>query len=92
MVPPDPLYFGAVGAARMAPMAPLLKIERLRHALRERLNSPLHSAADAGGFLPPLGPFSSEDGGRPLEDPAPVGGSVKAWLGIDVGSVSTNLV
>jgi hypothetical protein len=92
MVPPDPLYFGAVGAARMAPMAPLLKIERLRHALRDRLNSPSHAAADAGVFLPPLGPFSSEDGGRPLEDPAPVGGSVKAWLGIDVGSVSTNLV
>jgi predicted CoA-substrate-specific enzyme activase len=91
-VPPDPLYFGAIGAARMAPMAPLLKIEQLRHALRERLNSPSHSAADAGAFLPPLGPFSSEDGGRPLEDPAPVSGSVNAWLGIDVGSVSTNLV
>ena len=92
MVPPDPLYFGANGAARMAPAAPRIDIESLREALRERSNSPSRSTDDTGAFLSPLGPLSSEDGGRPPEDPAPVGGSVKAWLGIDIGSVSTNLV
>jgi predicted CoA-substrate-specific enzyme activase len=92
MVPPDPLYFGAIGAARMASMAQVLNNDRLRLALRERLQSPSHSSADAVVFLPPLAPSSFEDSGRPQEDPAPPDGNVKAWLGIDVGSVSTNLV
>ena len=83
MVPPDPLYFGAIGAARMAPMATPLKIDHFRGALRERLNSHSLSPAEAGISLSPLGHSSPGEGERPAEDPGPVArkpGSVLTWV------------
>jgi len=44
------------------------------------------------GFLPPLHTVAARNESRPSEDPHSPGNETEVYLGIDVGSVSTNLV
>jgi len=84
----DSPFFGALGAASLAGQAPLTRFEEFVAALeeRERAASQLRRPA-----LPPLPPVEP-DNAAAAEDAAPAPGYVEAYLGLDVGSVSTNLV
>jgi predicted CoA-substrate-specific enzyme activase len=91
VVPPEPLTVGAVGAALLADAAPVTTLG----ALRAALDGHARAAAAAPAALAELPPLPSPPGGERLveEPPLPPGdGPIEAWLGVDVGSVSTNLV
>jgi predicted CoA-substrate-specific enzyme activase len=81
-------FFGALGAASLAGQAPLSGLQEFLVALMERETATSHLDRPVLPPLPPEPPTSSPD----AEDVAPVAGNVKAFLGLDVGSVSTNLV
>jgi activator of 2-hydroxyglutaryl-CoA dehydratase len=88
--PEDAAFFGACGAARMAVNAPLTSIADFVSALERRVREASQTTAATQAILPPLREFAQEE--QPIEDPTPAGGPVEAYLGLDVGSVSTNLV
>ena len=91
--PGDPRLAGALGAASLAGAASLTygqlsqQVERCRAALQKQPQS----ISANGDQLAPLGQFYVD---QPLrqERPPTAGGVRRAYLGVDVGSVSTNLV
>ena len=90
LAPEDAAFFGAHGAAQMAVNAPLTTIAEFVSALEQRRNEASQTTGARQAILPPLPRSGQEE--HPIEDPAPVSGLVEAYLGLDVGSVSTNLV
>jgi predicted CoA-substrate-specific enzyme activase len=91
IVPSHPLFLGAWGAARMASQVPAISIERFRAAIQGTLENVSRGSGSQQAILAPLsaGPGGNEV--QPDEDPAPVTRDVAAYLGVDVGSVSTDL-
>jgi predicted CoA-substrate-specific enzyme activase len=91
IVPSHELFLGAWGAARMASQASAISIERFRAVVQEALAEVSRGTGSRQAKLPPLiaGPGGSEV--QPDEDPLPVKQEVAAYLGVDVGSVSTDL-
>ncbi len=84
----DSPFFGALGAASLAGQAPLTGLQEFVTALKERETATSHVDRPVLPPLPPEPPASSPN----AEDVAPVSDNFKAFLGLDVGSVSTNLV
>lgn len=92
IVPADAMFFGAKGAARLAATAPATPFRQFFGALKERCRTLANSAAAVRSTLPPLASSLEESEEQPPEDPSPPAGSIEAYLGLDVGSVSVNLV
>ena len=92
VVPAAPRVVGAVGAALLAGDVPAIRLGALREAVAAAARSADAAASDESAALAPL-PVVATDG-RPSETPPlpPGDGPIAAWLGVDVGSVSTNLV
>jgi predicted CoA-substrate-specific enzyme activase len=94
LAPEDAAFFGACGAAHLAVNAPLTSLAEFLSALEQQVNAPSPAAGTGTAALQPLGSLQPDE--HPVEDPTPavgpVGGPVEAYLGVDVGSVSTNLV
>jgi predicted CoA-substrate-specific enzyme activase len=90
LAPEDGAMLGAEGAAEMAGEAPAVEFSRFVAAVRERADQAADNLAAAS--LPSLAPYSMECRADAVEDLPPNGGRVDAYLGLDVGSVSTNLV
>ena len=110
----EPVFLGAIGAARMAETAPVTDLSQvLSHVTRAVGHGPREDGPSAGerrppshagspavlpscdvrsSSLPPLGPRQDAAPVGGVEDPGPITGHVHAFLGVDVGSVSTNLV
>jgi predicted CoA-substrate-specific enzyme activase len=90
--PAEPFYFGARGAARMALGKAPVRLRAFRDQVLLLLEGERAAAGQEPSSLPPL--VLSAGGSAPLqiEDPPALPGCVKAYLGVDVGSVSTNLV
>ena len=89
IAPEDALFFGAAGAARMARDAPPVEFSRFLAAVRERAHA--GSARHVASALPPLAPCQPESRPEPTAKSLSLSGTVEAYLGLDVGSVSTNL-
>jgi predicted CoA-substrate-specific enzyme activase len=89
-VPTNPLFIGASGAARMAADAPSTRWEEFLETIKSQSVVKTHPL-DPPALLPLLG-SSSNGEKQPEEDPPAIDGEVQAYLGVDVGSVSTNLV
>ncbi|MDD5308494.1 MAG: acyl-CoA dehydratase activase, partial [Deltaproteobacteria bacterium] len=85
-VPDDPLVLGAAGAASLAEKKSLIALDRLATAAAA---AGLRISDVRGDVLDPLPPLPEHE--DPPEVPPPPGGPVRAYLGVDVGSVSTNL-
>lgn len=90
IVPSHPLFLGAWGAARLASQASDTSIERFRAAAKETLANTSRGSGTRPGILPPL--VAGGDEVQLDEDPLPVKQDATAYLGVDVGSVSTDLV
>ena len=91
IVPSHPLFLGAWGAARMASQASAVSIERFRADVQEALGNVSRGSGSRQAMLPPLNAGSGGNEVQPDEDPLPVKQDVAAYLGVDVGSVSTDL-
>ena len=91
IVPSHPLFLGAWGAARMASQASAVSIERFRADVQEALGNVSRGSGSRQAMLPPLNAGSGGNEVQPDEDPVPVKQDVAAYLGVDVGSVSTDL-
>jgi len=91
IVPEQPMCLGAFGAAQIAG---LKQTEALpAEALAEFLTSrPARDIRKDKAALQPLVAPGRSAALRPDENPDPAPGLVEAFLGVDVGSVSTNLV
>jgi len=89
IVPDEPMCLGALGAAQIvrAGQAEAIPAEALAEFLTNR---PDTSMAKDKAALEPLVALNCDL--RPNEDPNPFPGPTQAFLGVDVGSVSTNLV
>jgi predicted CoA-substrate-specific enzyme activase len=95
LMTPDPampdaaVLFAALGAAHMATGAPVTGLRELIDAVRKRAETGAtpHRAAS----LPPLRPRQEGDNEGAAERMPPTAGRIEAYLGLDVGSVSTNL-
>jgi predicted CoA-substrate-specific enzyme activase len=88
----DLLFWTARGAAMLAVAAPATSVDQFLIDLK----SPGAAAFSGGGAsdscLLPLRMEASPGEPQPIEDPPPAAGAEEAYLGVDVGSVSTNLV
>ncbi|UCG59786.1 MAG: hypothetical protein JSU70_09750, partial [Phycisphaerales bacterium] len=91
VVPEEPMCLGALGAAQMvrAEQAETIPVEALTESLANR---PAISRSEDKAALEPLGVPAQAGALCLTEDPEPLPGPIQAFLGIDVGSVSTNLV
>ncbi len=90
-IPADHQTVGALGAALVDRGGEPLELEALLQRLDSRARSS-RRAPSVRGELSPLGPWA-EPVEPPDEDPPrPEGAPIDAYLGVDVGSVSTNLV
>ncbi|MHC4560526.1 MAG: acyl-CoA dehydratase activase, partial [Planctomycetota bacterium] len=91
IVPEKPLCMGALGAAQIvcAKQAEIISLEALIESLTKR---PAVSFSKDTTTLEPLSVQGQTVAPCLKEDPEPVPGPIQAFLGIDVGSVSTNLV
>ena len=87
-----PVELGAVGAAGLAGAAKTVTLD----ALLEQVGALGEADRGVGNEAGALAPLDVRSVGttaeRPPEDPAPPDGPVEAYLGVDVGSVSTNVV
>ncbi len=107
VAPEEPRFLGALGAALMAAGAPAIDGWRLLQHRTEASchpepdlaghrgpsrREPGAPARTGGARLAPLRRSPDEVDLHPPEEPAPAAGAVRAYLGLDVGSVSTNLV
>ncbi|MEW5981486.1 MAG: acyl-CoA dehydratase activase [Acidobacteriota bacterium] len=92
VVPPDPLYYGALGSARLAAAAPPIALAGLLQALQQRHACAAVSQTGHLSALPPLRRPAAWAAPCPEETAVPPRGRVEGILGVDVGSVSTNLV
>jgi predicted CoA-substrate-specific enzyme activase len=91
-VPGDPLAIGAIGAAVLARGGARIEVGALVRALEtdgEDVGCPV---ASGPSHLPPLTLVGGDRAVRLPEEPEGGSGEVEAFLGVDVGSVSTNLV
>ncbi len=84
--PPSPLCVGASGASLLTTGDSVVKLERLANLDTGRLRT---ARLDNASTLPPL---SERPPRREVADALPADGPVEAFMGVDVGSVSTNLV
>ena len=91
VVPDEPMYLGALGATQIvrAEQAEAIPLEALVKFLTSR---PATKISKDKAALEPLAMPDLNSDLHLNEDPDPVPGPIKAFLGIDVGSVSTNLV
>jgi predicted CoA-substrate-specific enzyme activase len=91
IVPEEPMCLGALGAAQIvrAEQAEAISFETLIESLTNR---PTVSLSGHTATLEPLRVPGQAVTPCLKEDPEPVPGPIQAFLGIDVGSVSTNLV
>jgi predicted CoA-substrate-specific enzyme activase len=91
IVPEEPMCLGALGAAQIvgAEHTEAVPIEVITEFLTK---SPAVSLSKDKTALEPLGVPTQTASLCLREDPGPVPGPIQAFLGIDVGSVSTNLV
>jgi predicted CoA-substrate-specific enzyme activase len=91
IVPEKPMFLGALGAAQIisTEQAEAIPLEALIESLTNR---PAVSLSKDIAALEPLGVPGQTVTQRLNEEPEPVPGPNQAFLGIDVGSVSTNLV
>jgi len=91
IVPEKPMYLGALGAAQIvrAEQAEAIPVEALAEFLTNR---PATNVSRDKAALEPLVVSDLNVDMRLDEDPDPAPGPTQAFLGIDVGSVSTNLV
>lgn len=90
IVRPDSHLAGAIGAAGLA-LAQALPLDI--RALLDALLHPQPPRAGNGAVLPPLGGFGQGDAhGRHQTPPDHGAMPLRAYLGVDVGSTSTNLV
>jgi len=92
LAPENAPYFGALGAAQIAVDTPATEWERLLRVVQERAEAAPRVVDTGDPMLAPLVDFADENGPQPDEDPPAIEGEVEAYLGVDVGSVSTNLV
>ena len=90
VAPEDALFFAAAGAARMATAAPLVEYAQFEAAVGESIHT-CHTV-HALSALPPLAPGPASSNPAIVERPPRPVGRFDAYLGLDVGSVSTNLV
>ena len=86
----DPFEQGALGAALLAGEGQVVTLDQLLDQVRSRQRRG-GQAGDAGETLAPLELDLPPERDRPAEDPGPAQGTACAFLGVDVGSVSTNL-
>jgi len=93
LIPDHSLYFGAWGAARMASQSPAIHIEDVRKVIQDRIKSAPRWCAGTATTLPPLAASLEGDEIQPDEESLSVSidGRAEAYLGVDVGSVSTDL-
>jgi predicted CoA-substrate-specific enzyme activase len=91
IVPEEPMYLGALGAVQImrAEQVEAIPAEALAEFLTSR---PAINISKDKAALEPLAVPGLNGDLRLNEDPDPVPGPIQAFLGIDVGSVSTNLV
>ncbi len=91
IVPEEPMCLGALGAAQIVrdEQTETVSFEELIESLTNR---PAISRSRDTTTLEPLGMSGQTIAPCLREDPEPVPGPIQAFLGIDVGSVSTNLV
>lgn len=90
LVPDEPFLCGAVGAARMAPRDSATTLAEVLAGLASSASTNAH---DESSGLAPLGPFAQGPARMPDEAFEVDGGEpVDVFLGVDVGSVSTNVV
>ncbi|MDH4138531.1 MAG: acyl-CoA dehydratase activase, partial [Anaerolineae bacterium] len=91
IVPEEPMCLGALGAAQIAraEQAEAIPVEALAEFLTSR---PAPDISKGTAALEPLGVLGQTIAPCLKEDPEIVPGPTQAFLGIDVGSVSTNLV
>ena len=89
IVPENPRYFGALGAAWMASMADVIRPGRLLGLLRELNVGTLRPRGMR--VLPPLRRRTGETQPKLAAEPPLRQGGIEAYLGLDVGSVSTDL-
>jgi activator of 2-hydroxyglutaryl-CoA dehydratase len=88
LVAPEPLYLGALGAALLITEASDLTLAELTSGVRDLH----HTTATTDMRLASLSVIDSEDPARPAEEYSPTKDSAGVFLGVDIGSVSTNLV
>ena len=89
LAPEDAVFFGARGAALMALDAPVVAFPQFVDAVEKRAHA---SFAAPAGALPPLRRDPTQAMPETLVGPRQTTNAVDAYLGLDVGSVSTNLV
>jgi predicted CoA-substrate-specific enzyme activase len=91
IVPQEPMCLGALGAAQIvrAEQAETIPVEALAEFLA---NGPAVNLYEDKALLEPLVAPAQIGAPRLAEDPEPLPGPIQAFLGVDVGSVSTNLV
>ena len=89
LAPEDAVFFGARGAALMARDAPVVEFPQFVDAVEKRAHA---NCAAPAGALPPLGTGPAHAMPETLAGPRQTTDPVDAYLGLDVGSVSTNLV
>lgn len=95
LAPEDALFFGALGtaqlvSAQLAAEAPITDFPRFLDALRERAAAT--TTMCGAPVLPPLPPCPEDLQPEAAENPPVMPGPLDAYLGLDVGSGSTNLV
>ncbi|MBZ5582836.1 MAG: acyl-CoA dehydratase activase, partial [Acidobacteriia bacterium] len=89
LAPDSAVLFAALGAAHMAQEAPVTSFPALIDAVRERAEAVATTHATVS--LPPLRTRTEDRRTETVERPPLAAGRVDAYLGLDVGSVSTNL-
>ncbi|MFH2005486.1 MAG: acyl-CoA dehydratase activase [bacterium] len=96
VVPTDHLTIGARGAALGGATAPAQLVSTLLADLRDRGRQEHPPTSIEHGSpkveLTPLAPVAAVEGEALPEDPGTGGSSNRAFMGVDVGSVSTNVV
>ncbi|UCF17302.1 MAG: hypothetical protein JSW59_07530, partial [Phycisphaerales bacterium] len=92
IVPDEPMCLGALGAAEIAraQQDEAIPLEALAEFLTSR--RALDTSREKDALEPLVACNHLNVGPRPDENPDPTSGPIQAFLGIDVGSVSTNLV
>jgi predicted CoA-substrate-specific enzyme activase len=89
---PDPFFWTARGAAMLAAAAPAITLDQFLIELKNAGAAEFVSSGVSDGRLLSLRIGAAPDEPQAIEDPPAIAGAVEAYLGVDVGSVSTNLV